>query len=137
MSRRVAVLGLAAYLGLLASVTLGASPGALFVRGARLSRDVGGFEWVTTSDVERVANVLLFAPAGLLLCFALPGVARLVVWLLCVAASMTVEVAQIFLPDRRPSLVDVATNATGAAVGVLAAVVLGWFARRRQRVRQQ
>ena len=140
MSRRLAVAGLAAYLAVLAAVTLGASPGAFFVAGAEIARGIDGLEWVTTGDVERAANVLLFVPLGLLLCFTLPGAPRLLVWLLCVAVSASVEVAQVFLPGRLSTPVDVVTNSTGAALGVLAhAVRTGWSRRRagRQRVRQQ
>ncbi|NEK84300.1 VanZ family protein [Blastococcus saxobsidens] len=134
MSRRLAVAGLVAYLVALAAVTLGASPGGLFVRGARVARRIDGFGWVSSGDVERAANVLLFVPFGLLLCFALPTVDRFVVWLLCVAVSVAVEAAQFVLPGRDSTPVDVVTNATGAALGVLAAVV---WTRARQRVRQQ
>ena len=124
MSRRVAVAGLAAYVLALAAVTLGASPGAVFALGARAAQDIG-LDQVTSNDVERAANVVLFVPAGLLLCAAFPGLSRLVVWLLCVAASVSVEAAQILLPGRHSSPVDVVTNATGAALGVLLHVVVG------------
>ncbi|RZU34136.1 VanZ family protein [Blastococcus saxobsidens] len=130
MSRRLSVAGLVVYLAVLAAVTLGASPGALFVRGADVARRFDGLGWVSSGDVERAANVLLFAPFGLLLCFALPRVSRLLVWLLCVAVSMSVESAQVFLPGRESTPVDVVTNATGAALGVLAHVVWTWWSRR-------
>lgn len=138
MSRRLAVAGLVAYLAVLAAVTLGASPGALLVRGADVARGFDGFGWVSTGDVERAANVLLFAPFGLLLCFALPGVSRLLVWLLCVAVSVSVEAAQVFLPGRQSAPVDVVTNATGAALGVLAHAAWTWWGRHRagDRLRQ-
>ncbi|TFV53690.1 VanZ family protein [Blastococcus sp. TF02A-35] len=141
MGRRGAAVALVAYLALLASLTLGASPGAVFAVGAREVGRIDGLQWVDSGDVERAANVLVFVPVGLLLCFALPRVPRLLVWLLCVAVSAAVEAAQVFLPGRQPTPVDVVTNSTGAAVGVVAAVVLTWaarwWARRRQRVRQQ
>ena len=132
ISRPAAVVALIAYLAVLAAVTLGESPAALFVAGARTARTVDGLGWVTTGDVERLANVALFAPAGLLLCSVLPGVSRLLVWLLCVAASMSVEAVQVLLPERQPTPVDVVTNAIGAALGVLLHAVLTWFARRRR-----
>ncbi len=132
MSRRGAVVGLLVYLVLLASLTLGASPGEVFKWGAKAAQSVDGLEQVTVAVVERMANVLLFAPAGLLLCAALPGVSRLVVWLLCVAGSVAVEAAQYLLPGRDSTPVDVVTNATGAAIGVLLHAVLTWFSRRRR-----
>ncbi|WP_157943944.1 VanZ family protein [Blastococcus atacamensis] len=136
MSRRVAVVGLVAYLVVLASVTLGASPGALFTRAAAEARMVQGLDWISTGDVERAANVLLFVPFGLLLCYALPRLSRILVWLLCVAASVAVEAAQFLLPGRDATPVDVVTNGTGAAIGVLLHAGLTWGSR-RQRVRQQ
>jgi VanZ family protein len=137
MSRRVAVIGLVAYLAVLASLTLGSSPGALFVSIARAVQSGEGPDWVTVSDVERTLNVLVFVPAGLLLCAALPGVGRLLVWLMCVAMSVAVEAVQVFLPDRQPTPVDVVMNALGAAIGVLLHAALTWWTARRQLVRQQ
>lgn len=132
MSRRAAVAALVAYVAFLASVTLGASPGVLFQRGARAARTVEALDWMSTADVERAANVLLFVPAGLLLCAVLPGVSRLVVWLICVAVSMSVEAVQFLLPVRDSTPVDVVTNATGAAIGVLLSAVLTRHARARR-----
>jgi glycopeptide antibiotics resistance protein len=119
MSRRTAVTALIAYLAVLAGVTLGSSPGTLLAWGARTVRRVECLEFVTSGDVERASNVLLFAPAGLLLCYALPAVSRWFVWVLCVAVSGSIEAAQLVLPGRDPSAVDIVTNATGAAIGVL------------------
>jgi VanZ family protein len=117
---------------LLASVTLGASPGGAFVWAANVAQSVEGLAWVTVAEVERVANVLLFAPAGLLLCAAVPGVSRLVVWLMCVAVSVAVEAVQFLLPGRDSTPVDVVTNATGAAIGVLLHAILTLVSRRRR-----
>ena len=133
MSRRLAVAGLVAYLLALAAVTLGASPGAVFTLGAEAAQRIG-LDGVSSGDVERMANVLLFVPAGLLLCAAFPRLSRMVVWLLCVAASVAVEAAQLVLPGRQSSPIDVVMNATGAALGVLLHVALTrWAARRRKR----
>ena len=132
MSRRAALAGLFAYLAVLAGGTLGASPGAVFRAGSRTARAVEGLDWVTVQVIDSAANVLLFAPAGLLLCFALPRVRRLVPWLLCVAVSVSVEAVQYLLPARDSSLVDVMTNSTGAAIGVLLHAVLTWSAGRRR-----
>ena len=75
--------------------------------------------------VERGCNVALFVPLAVLLCAAAPGVRRVLVWLGCVAGSVAVELVQWrFLPDRTASVVDVVTNSTGAAVGVLVHRVL-------------
>lgn len=80
--------------------------------------------------VERGSNVALFVPLALLLCWALPRVRRTVVWVACVLGSVGVELVQwAFLPERTASAVDVLTNGTGAAVGV----VLHWLLTRRRR----
>ncbi|MCA0144857.1 VanZ family protein [Blastococcus sp. LR1] len=143
MSRRVAVVGLVAYLAVLASLTLGASPGAVFTAVAQQARTFEDLQWVRAGDVERTANVLVFVPVGLLVCFALPRVSRLWVWVLCVLLSLTVEGAQFVLPGRDSTPIDVVTNSTGAAIGVLLAVLLVGVGRLRARraarqpVRQQ
>jgi hypothetical protein len=124
MSRRAAGTALVAYVAFLAAVTLGASPGRLFAEAAARVRRIAALDWVMTSDVERTANVLLFVPAGLLLCYLLPRTSRWLVWLICVAASIGVEAAQLLLPRRDASSVDVVTNGTGAALGVLLHAVL-------------
>ena len=80
--------------------------------------------------VERGSNVALFVPLALLLCWALPRARRTAVWLACVLGSAGVELVQwAFLPERTASVVDVLTNGTGAAVGV----VLHWLLTRRRR----
>ena len=119
MSRRAAVSALVAYVAFLAAVTLGASPAGVFTGSAATLRGVDRLDWVTTSDVERTANVLLFIPAGLLLCYVLPRWSRWLVWLICVAVSVGVEAVQLPLAGRDATPVDVVTNSAGAAIGVL------------------
>jgi len=96
----------------------------------RAVHDVTGWSWQVSARVaERGGNVLLFVPLGLLLCWALPRLHRRGVWLLCVAASVGIEVTQfLFLPARYPSVVDIVTNSTGAAIGV----GLHWLVTRRR-----
>jgi glycopeptide antibiotics resistance protein len=118
MSRRAAAGALAAYVVVLVAVTLGRSPGEVFVWLADVAHD-SGLESVTTADAERTANIVLFVPAGLLLCYALPTVRRSAVWALCVATSLGIEAVQYVLPTRDSSVIDVVTNSTGAALGIL------------------
>ncbi|WP_228395264.1 VanZ family protein [Modestobacter roseus] len=112
---------LAGYLAAGAWLTLRPSPmGRVQGFGTRLVHDLTGTSWhVSARLAERGGNVLLFVPLGLLLCAALPRVPRWVVWAICVAGSLGIEATQaLFLPNRFPSVVDVVTNSTGAAIGV-------------------
>jgi VanZ family protein len=88
---------------------------------------------VSVPDV--VSNVLLFMPLGFLLSLRLAGGAtRFGLGLTLVGATLggsalsgLVEIGQLFLPSRIPSLVDLTTNSTGAALGAL----MGWVWIRR------
>lgn len=127
MSRRGAALCLAGYVAGVAAVTLGPSPARVFQWTAETAHQLGA-QGVTYQAVERGANVILFVPIGLLLCLALPGISRWLIWLSCVLVSAGVELTQSALPDRQTTALDVLTNAAGAGIGVLLAVAL-----RRQR----
>lgn len=128
VSRAAAGIALGCYVLALAALTLGASPQPALTWVTEELQQLG-LQELTRTDVERAANVLLFVPAGVLLCALLPRTSRWLVWLLCVAASVGVEAVQLLLPGRYATPVDVVTNATGAAVGVLLHAAL----RRRQR----
>ena len=79
----------------------------------------------TIELVDGVTNVVLFVPAGLLLGVAAPRLPRVAVWLICLTASVGIEAAQaLAVPGRDASLVDIATNTLGAAVGVLLAATV-------------
>lgn len=131
MSRVVAGVTLGCYVLGLAALTLGASPQAA-LHGVTDALQGHGLSELTRVEVERAANVLLFVPAGLLLCYLLPRTSRWLVWLLCVGVSVGVEAVQLVLPDRDATPVDVVTNATGATLGVLLHAVLP---RRREAAR--
>src|SRR3712207_6309436 len=119
MRRPLAAAVLALYVLVLAAVTLGESPGDIFEWLARRAQRVDGLDFVTVRYVERTLNVLLFVPAGLLLCYALPRLPRVLIWALCILVSMSVEVAQHYLPERYATPMDVVTNSIGAGIGVL------------------
>ncbi len=74
-----------------------------------LCGDVGG------ADLLR--NVLLFAPAGLLL--SRRGLSVLAVAGIGLALSFSIEVAQMFLPGRYPTLRDILLNGLGAGAGAV------------------
>jgi len=86
---------------------------------------------VSLADV--VSNVLLFLPWGFLVgCRPSSWHGRLgktlaVAALSGLVLSGAVECAQLFLPSRTTSLVDLTTNTTGAALGAL----VGWLLTRR------
>jgi VanZ family protein len=120
------------YALVLAAMTFGASPGVIFKRVAAEVQRVDSLTWVRVEEVERTANVLLFVPAGLLLCYLFPRASRWLVWLACVAASACVEAVQLPLAGRDATPVDVLTNTIGAAIGVLLHAVLT-VVRRRSR----
>ncbi|WP_086517991.1 VanZ family protein [Clavibacter michiganensis] len=131
---------LAMYVGLVALVTLtpdsvdrGVYP--LLMRGVGFVQRHGipGFRY---SMIEEGANVALFVPLGMLGVLAF-GIRRWwAVALAAVALSACVELAQgAFLPARVASLTDVATNGTGAVIGVAFASAVGMRARRRGRPR--
>ena len=77
-----------------------------------------------TDQIEMLANIALFIPAGLLLAVVLrrPVVAAG----LLVLVSVCIELAQQrWFPSRVPSVADVEHNGLGAALGALTAWVLG------------
>ena len=80
-------------------------------------------DFVDYDFVQNVANVLFFVPVGFLLELLLPLRLWWLAPLLGGALSAFVETCQgLFLPDRTPSLADVATNTTGAIAGTILAV---------------
>ena len=77
------------------------------------------------SQLEVLANVLLFVPAGLLLATVLRR--PLLTIALCVLGSASIELAQReWFPTRVPSIADVEHNGFGAVLGVLIFAVVGW-----------
>lgn len=106
---------LAAALGVVA-LTIGPSPGELLFD---VAQSVPGLDGLSSATVEMAANVLLFVPVALLLAAAAPRLPGVLVWLICTAASVGVETAQLVLPGRESTVRDVVLNSAGAAVGVL------------------
>jgi VanZ family protein len=69
--------------------------------------------------LEDLGNIALFVPLGLVLALRLPA---LPAWAVATAGSACCEIAQLWIPTRHASALDVAMNSVGAAVG--AALVL-------------
>lgn len=123
-SRRPALIALAGYLLLAVGLTVGPLPQSEMLDAlvALVGRFTGG---VHELAVEAPSNVLLFVPLGFLLARGFPALPGPAVWVLCVLGSVGVEAIQAgFLPGRVPSLLDVAMNGLGAAIGVLLHVLL-------------
>ncbi len=87
----------------------------------------GGLTW---TQIEVLANVALFVPAGFLLAVAARRSWAGVV--VCALGSGAIEWAQYaFLPSRVPSLADVEHNSLGGLIGALLAWPLVRLLRRR------
>jgi glycopeptide antibiotics resistance protein len=86
-----------------------------------------------SSLLDVTANIILFMPFGFGLGSAFAQRNRhflaklLMVTTLSLAFSLTIETAQVFLPGRQPTPLDVISNTTGGAVGFLIFHGLGLF----------
>lgn len=128
---RNARLLLVAYLLIPAALVFGPLPVRLLDWTTIAAQDVAGALGaepgsVTRMDVEAACNVLLFIPVGFLLALGLPRIGAVRLWLVCLAASVAIELLQgLFLSDRTSSLRDIALNGAGAGVGLAAGRALG------------
>lgn len=129
-----------AYVGVLAVATLAPFHFSVPVDG--LARGLGNaltFRYSLATAVDAVQNVLLFAGWGALwVTTSQPGtLVRGIRVSALTGAGMSVlaEALQLFLPDRRASVLDVITNTAGAALGAaaIAAAVQIATAMRRQK----
>lgn len=87
--------------------------------------------WARAGHSDRVANVLLYVPLGFCLSLWLDGRLRhrgavIVATLFGALLSLAIEVAQVFISLRVPSLWDVTLNTGGAFCGAIGGVA--WFA---------
>jgi VanZ family protein len=117
-----------AYVGVLAVATL--APFHFAASSATLARGLANsltFHYSAATAVDAVQNVLLFAGWGALWVTTsrpLPLAATLRGPVLTGAAmSVLAEALQLFLPDRRASVLDVVTNSAGAALGAAAIAI--------------
>lgn len=87
-----------------------------------LARDGLGIDWFGSGWIEFAANIAMFVPLGFLLTLLFRhhwyGVA------IALALSAFVEIAQIVIPSRQPSVRDIVANVLGAAVGAALAWLL-------------
>ncbi|MBX3100321.1 MAG: VanZ family protein [Salinibacterium sp.] len=109
------------------------------IRGVDLSQELDstGLGWVTYTQLESFANVLLFVPFGLLIALLSPTRWWWAVIVGLVLVSICIELGQAtFLPGRVASVGDVIANSTGGVIGVvIAAIIRGmaWATRRLRR----
>jgi VanZ family protein len=90
---------------------------------------LGELSWARAGRGDRIANVLLYLPLGFCLFLwlntrwrRLPSL--LLATLLGAALSLAIEVAQVYVSARVPSLTDLSLNALGSAIGATAG--LAW-----------
>jgi glycopeptide antibiotics resistance protein len=129
-------IALALYLLAGASITLGPTPSRLFSTGERAVGEATDGA-LTGTPVEALANIALFVPLGFLLCQAFPGARRWLMWLLCAAASASIELYQYAFPGRDASVRDLVMNSLGAAIGAALSWLLDRALTRRDRARSR
>ena len=117
---------LCAYLAVLGWIVFAPASDATQVTGivatlARLVADGGILTFSQAYTVlEFVANVALFVPFGVLWSLAAPRLRPMAVVALGLAISCGIELVQLLLPSRVPSVSDIVANTLGAALGVCA-----------------
>jgi glycopeptide antibiotics resistance protein len=79
--------------------------------------------WITFDVVEFTANILLFVPMGFLFAMLLGRGRWWLAFAIGVAATLTIEFVQLFLPARVSDPRDLLANTLGTAVGILVVAV--------------
>ena len=109
------------------------------IRGIDLSQELNstGLSWVTYTQLEWFANVMLFVPFGLLIALLSPTRWWWAVVVGLALVSICIELGQAaFLPGRVASVGDVMANSLGGLIGVgIAAIIRGiaWATRKAHR----
>jgi VanZ family protein len=85
---------------------------------------LGRLSWARAGRGDRIANVLLYLPLGFCLFLALHSRMRRIPALLFATLSgaclsLAIEVAQVYVSIRVPSLTDLTLNALGSAIGAV------------------
>jgi VanZ family protein len=93
-----------------------------------LSAALHQLSWARAGRADRVRNLLLYVPLGFCLMLWLRsrlqfGFAAFIAMLLGSLLSLCIELAQVYLTIRVPSLMDIALNACGTLLGAVAGVV--------------
>lgn len=130
------------YLLLVGWLTLGPQPLDANGRGLlhRIIRFISGdntLDWITYALVEFTANIVLFVPVGALFVLMLGWRRWWLAVLLGVALTVSIEAAQLVLPDRVTDPRDVVSNSIGSTIGVaIVLVVTAVMAKRATRQAQ-
>lgn len=90
-------------------------------------------EWITFNLLEFSANVALFIPFGIFFVLLLGRRRWWLAILLGVATTVTIELAQLVIPNRVSDPRDLLANSIGAIAGTLLALVLTASKARRMR----
>jgi VanZ family protein len=102
-------------------------------------RDILSMGLSFSSRADWLVNILLFIPLAFLLAGALwpshgllVALAVFAVFVICLALSVAIEFAQLFFPQRTPSLNDITAQTIGAGLGVASWMTFGsrlsaWF----------
>ena len=126
--RRVAVALLAIYVAAATAIVLWPTPvdGGLKsqLKDAIAAGHAAGLpQSVDYTAIESAANVVMFVPLGLLITLIAAHRFWFAAPLISIALSTSAEVAQLlFLPNRFPTLADVAANTSGALIGTLVVI---------------
>lgn len=92
---------------------------------------LGELSWVRAGRGDRISNVLLYLPFGFCLYLWLrerlrQGPSVTIAWVLGTLLSLAIEVAQVYVSKRVPSLADLALNSGGTLLGAFGG--MGWAA---------
>lgn len=103
-------------------------------------RDINSMSLSFSSRTDWLVNIVLFIPLAFLLTGALwpaggvivCALVILAVFVVCLAFSVTIEFAQLFFPQRTPSLNDIVAQTAGTGLGISAWIAFGsrlsgWF----------
>lgn len=120
--------GLALAVAVAAALVLTLRPvvDGMAVRTLHLDPIEGAWGWNSVAWNPVIDNVALFVPIGALAAASWWRRSSAAVWIGCVAFSVVIEATQFLIPTGRvANMADVLANATGAALGILLAVLLG------------
>ncbi|CAN5169156.1 hypothetical protein BH11ACT2_BH11ACT2_04970 [soil metagenome] len=117
------------YLGLVGWITLGPQPldsgqVAWLNRAIAVLARHPATDWLTYSRVEFLANIAMFVPVGVFLVLLMGRKLWAPAVVVGIALTFTIEFIQLFLPTRVPDVRDLIANSTGAAVGVIVAMIV-------------